>query len=613
RWSISIDGPEPAQIAVTAISSLDFTFEFLDIGTESSMTSQPIAYETTLVRLTVTSQPCVANVTMLNLLSDAGEIISAVESNDVGLHLDQMATPGKGSILFWLQMPDVPFYMSASGYDVTGQRFQRLSPERVVPRMFALSFVNFRSDPLVPGTDYKFGVRLRNKGGSDVFKIVGAWDNSEYFKVMIAPSTLKVEQNQIAHVAMVISVKASIYFIMKGALTVTASRLSDNVTDTLTESMIGEPASFLQDYESPACTTTSTTGGCRSNLPCQAQMWTSSVLVSDSLTGVRSAVFLDPPQGAFNNVQFLYSMTNRTARAEYGYTCCNMEATLLAYDYSKNPSYCKLIAPILDPQTSTTLQYSQVASSFNNNLTSDSAFISPTTTPTTRYIPNRQSVRSTFFEGGLSRWTPNSSTSVSAHNGTIRATVTGKTGHTPDFQPGGRQTAVPTATSGHSLGRKTTPWKSLTSATSLNTLVTDTVRSQGSTNSSVLLAEGNHGNQHSVNGVGSRTLRLAAIVCGSLAGVAGLAIAVICVVFRCMVKHQRDRPWRRRSNDSDVTMGSSSETRSVGSYSADSIKMSRTDRSVKIFSADSLQMSRTDRSVKIYSADSIQMSRTDRS
>lgn len=71
------------------------------------------------------------------------------------------------------------------------------------------------------------------------------------------------------------------------------------------------------------------------------------------------------------------------------------------------------------------------------------------------------------------------------------------------------------------------------------------------------------------------------MICGSLAGVAGLAIAVICVVFRCVVKQHRDRPWRRRSNDSDVTMGSSSETRSEGSSSADSMRLSRIVRRVE--------------------------------
>ncbi|BFZ22738.1 hypothetical protein BsWGS_25777 [Bradybaena similaris] len=595
-WSISINEPGSVQILVTAVSSLDFTFEFLDIRTKSSISSQPIANETTLVRLTLTSQPCVTNVTAMTLYTDAGERISALESNDVVLHLDEMASSGKSSILFWLQMPDVPFYMSAAGYDAKGHKFQRLSSQRVVPRMFALSFDNFKPDPLVPGTDYKFGVHLRNKGGSDTFKIFGTWANSEYFRVLIIPNILKVEQNQIAHAAVVIAVKPSIYFIMKGELTITASRASDNVSDSLTEDLTAEPASFLQDYESPTCTTTSAAGGCRLNIPCLDQKWTSSVMVSDSLTGVRSAVFLQPPPGAFNSVQFFYSMTNRTARADYGYTCCNMEAMLLVYDYANNPAYCKLIATILDPQTAPILQYSSA--------TPETASLPQDETPTTPYVPNK---KHTTKQGWLvdisSRSSPNYNTFKSAQTSTIHTTgnASGKNdgsnsaGQTESTIHQRESTIDQRESTLHQTENTTalaipstqlddgpsTPLTSLMPLTSLKHGSTLMSSSRWSTNSMTSSGVGSRGNQHSGKLAEPSTLRLAAVICGSLAGVAGLAIAVICVVFKCVVKQQRSRSWRRRSNDSDVTMGSSSEARSEGSSSADSMRLSRIVRRVE--------------------------------
>lgn len=70
-------------------------------------------------------------------------------------------------------------------------------------------------------------------------------------------------------------------------------------------------------------------------------------------------------------------------------------------------------------------------------------------------------------------------------------------------------------------------------------------------------------------------LKLAAIICGSISGAAALGIIVLCVVYRYLHKGRRSHPRRQGSNGSDITMGSSLESRSEDSSVTDSVRMSK--------------------------------------
>ncbi|XP_059166049.1 uncharacterized protein LOC131948456 [Physella acuta] len=510
-WAISADGPGTKMMLVTAVTSLEFSFTFLNMDLQT-LEEPPIANQSTLARIFITASPCVSKITVIDVVSDLGVVLQNAAIDD--LTTLQGSTFTDTGIIYFVS-PPIPFYLLLHGYDVNGLQFQRQSSVRVVPRMFVISLVEAIQVVIVPGNDERFAFMLRNRDSHDVFKITVTFDN-QCFSGKAVPSILQADQNGINYIAVVASVNATLTSRETGVMTVTAMRMSDKMTDSVVVSVQAMPATYQSDHTPPVCGIPEKRGGCRLGQACHVQHWSAKVQVTDHVTGVKSAEFINVPQGAYTNVEFSYSVGNRSATAEYRFTCCNIKARLEVSDYANNTGHCDLMAQPLPRLTTTS-------------------------TPPTTTVPDL----------------PTSPTSTPIAPGFLQID------HMHDSTIPARTTPAVTPASHHVTGSLQPSHVTTTSRDTDHGPPYSNIHEQNHTahNFSVARRDGSSD---------SDTTQLGLIIAGAIAGVAGLSIVIVCATYKMV---HRPAVGRASRCGSDVTMGSSWE--SQGSSGTDSLRMKR--------------------------------------